>query len=121
MIRWILAALILLPALAYYVSNFISVTGTEPTPVAQNTLLLADDGPYAFFDETETQLTVKWLCAQQVIEQQQTVAEVIVPRCAYNKPIAVRPTNQVAVPSRAEASSLAVLSDIPVNRCRSAL
>lgn len=113
MIRWILAALILLPALAYYASSLLSVTTDEAMPPQpQVTALLADDGPYAFFDETETALTVKWLCEQQIVVQQQSVTELIAPRCAYHKPIKVRAANQVAVPERAEASSLAVLSDI---------
>lgn len=113
MIRWILAALILLPALAYYASNFIFVAGDVPAlPLKDEQSALADDGPYAFFDETETQLTVKWFCEQQVVEQQQSVVETILPRCAYNKPITIRPANHVAVPSRTQANSLAVLSDI---------
>lgn len=113
MIRWILAVLILLPALAYYASNFIFVSGNVPAfPLKDEQSVLADDGPYAFFDETETQLTVKWLCEQQVVEQQQPVVETILPRCAYNKPISIKPANHVAVPSRSQANSLAVLSDI---------
>ena len=113
MIRWILTALILLPVVAYYISSLLIVPADELIlPQQQVTTVLADDGPYAFFDETETALTVKWLCEQQIVVQQQSVTEPIVPRCAYHKPIKVRAANQVAIPERAEATSLAVLSDI---------
>ncbi|WP_423188091.1 metallophosphoesterase [Alishewanella sp. d11] len=113
MLRWIIALLILLPAILYYVSNWFFASSKEPasTFFAEN-IVLADDGPYAFFDETDTQLTVKWVCEQQVVIKEQSVSEHILPYCAYQRKIHVRATPQAAVPIRSQASSLAVLSDI---------
>lgn len=113
MTRWILGVLILLPALAYYTSHFFyGVSDDQSTSLTKLSHDLADDGPYAFVDESETQLTLKWVCDQQVLVQQQSIGKVIAPRCAYDKPIQVRSANQAALPTRQEAPQLAVLSDI---------
>lgn len=111
--RWILGALVVIPALGYY---FLC---NERTSIPQNlaepavtVTALADDGPYAFFDDSETQLDLKWICEQQLIETQQSITEVIAPRCAYDKPIQVRSHFQPEIPKRTIASHLAVLSDI---------
>jgi len=113
MTRWILGVLILLPALAYYTSHFFNLVSDDPSiSLTKLSHDLADDGPYAFVDESETQLTLKWVCDQQVLVQQQSIGKIIAPRCAYDKPIQVRSANQVALPTRLEAPQLAVLSDI---------
>lgn len=50
MIRWILAALILLPAVAYYTSSLLTFpAGEAMLPQPQVTAELADDGPYAYY------------------------------------------------------------------------
>lgn len=110
--RWILGALLLLPALAFYFTYFFLAAYSGPVPQASPPPYLADDGPYAFYDESETTLNVKWLCQQHVVVKQQSISEPILPTCAYTKPIAVRSANHVAVPQRIEANKLVVLSDI---------
>ncbi len=113
MLRWIIAILVLLPAMFYYASSWFFASSKEPASkfFAEN-IVLADDGPYAFFDETDTQLTVKWVCGQQVVIKEQKVSEHILPHCAYERTIHVRPAYQAAMPIRSQANSLAVLSDI---------
>lgn len=113
MTRWILGAVILLPALAFYLLSLIPFNTEQPaTTLPHFNTELQDDGPYAFFSDDDAELTLKWLCNQQVLVQQQSITQLVAPRCGYSKPIQIRAATLPALPERTSATQLAVLSDI---------
>lgn len=119
MARWMLHLFIMFPVLAYcgllYGNTIDTNEITTPSAVGEHapaSVNTADDGPYAFFNEDEQQLDLKWVCNERLIEKTQPVSDIIKPVCAYPRDIKIRQHYALEPLFRYTADNVAVISDI---------
>ncbi|HBN90745.1 MAG TPA: metallophosphoesterase, partial [Rheinheimera sp.] len=119
MARWLLSLILIFAALASGTESLANTkTETVLSDPAVNTVTSVgvqpsvEDGPYAFFSDSEQQLQIKWLCETGVVEKTQPITEAIAPVCAYPREITLHHNQTLEPLLRYQTDTVAVISDI---------
>jgi hypothetical protein len=119
MARWLLSLILIFAALASGTESLANTkTETVLSDPAVNTVTSVgvqpsvEDGPYAFFSDSEQQLQIKWLCETGVVEKTQPITEAIAPVCAYPREITLHHNQTFEPLLRYQTDTVAVISDI---------
>lgn len=117
MARWLIS--LMLMTATFYVTSSAAILNK---PVSNNTAEYAEypsdskasleDGPYAFFSDSEQQLRITWLCSTGIVDKTQPVTETIKPVCSYPRDINIHQHQTLEPMLRYQAETVAVISDI---------